>query len=402
MIPFSFARVPTLHFGPGKIRLLPELILQRSEPHVLLVTGGRSLQANGHLDRILELFTASGIRVEQVICSGEPSTQWVDDHCNTYRDRDIGTVVAIGGGSVIDGGKALSAMLLHQNSIFDHLEGVGKGLPHSGIKLPFIAVPTTSGTGSEVTKNAVISQVGAAGYKKSLRHENLVPDVVLVDGELLVSCPPDITAACGLDAFTQLVEPYLSPTATPLTDAIAWSGLEAFKTNFLAACGPGATDPQVREGMAYAALMSGIALANAGLGIVHGLASPLGGYFPIPHGVACGTLVAQSLKVNWQALKERAPESPAIAKMIRLGRLLSNIDGNTNNGNANNGNPDDWHGQICGELIDQWTDQLQIPRLGKYGLQTTHLDKVLDGTRNRNNPVALNRDEIRSMLLARL
>ena len=215
---------------------------------------------------------------------------------------------------------------------------------------------------------------------------------MLVDGELLVSCPSNITAACGLDAFTQLVEPYLSPTATPLTDAIAWSGLEAFKANFLAACDAGATDPHVREGMAYAALMSGIALANAGLGIVHGLASPLGGYFQIPHGVACGTLVAQSLKVNWLALNERAPDSMAIAKMIRLGRLLSGNDGNTN----------ERYGQICGEIIDQWTEQFAIPRLSNYGLQAPHLDKVLDGTRNHNNPVDLSREEIRSMLLARL
>ncbi|MEB3214416.1 MAG: iron-containing alcohol dehydrogenase [Leptolyngbyaceae bacterium] len=392
MIPFSFARIPTLHFGPGKVGLLPELIVQKGCRRVLLVTGARSLQASGHLDRILAMLTQNGIHVDPIVCAGEPSTQWVDDNCNTYRDCQIEAVVAIGGGSVIDGGKALSAMLPHQNSIFDHLEGVGKGLPHSGVKLPFIAIPTTSGTGSEVTKNAVISEVGDAGYKKSLRHENLVPDVVLVDGELLVSCPPDVTAACGLDAFTQLVEPYLSPTATSLTDALAWSGLEAFNTYFLAACDGGAADPHVREGMAYAALMSGIALANAGLGIVHGLASPLGGYFPIPHGVACSALVAESLKVNWKALKERAPDSPAIAKLVRLGRLLSGTDGHT----------DDWYGQACGELIDQWADQLRIPRLGSYGLQTTHFSKVLDGTHNRNNPIPLTREEIYSILHSRL
>lgn len=392
MIPFSFAKIPALHFGPGKICLLPELISQQGNRRVLLVTGGRSLQASGHLERILDLLTQADVHVDHIVCAGEPSTQWVDENCDTYRNAHIDAVVAIGGGSVIDGGKALSAMLPHQNSIFDHLEGVGKGLPHSGVKLPFIAVPTTSGTGSEVTKNAVISKVGDAGYKKSLRHDNLVPDVVLVDGELLVSCPADVTAACGLDAFTQLVEPYLSPTATPLTDAIAWSGLEAFNAHFLDACDAGAADPKVREGMAYAALMSGIALANAGLGIVHGLASPLGGYFPIPHGVACGTLVAQSLKVNWRTLNERAPDSPAIPKMVRLGRLLSGTDGNT----------DDWYGQICGELLDQWIDQLAIPRLGHYGIQTAHLDKVLDGTRNRNNPIPLEREEICSMLQARL
>ncbi|WP_347280017.1 MULTISPECIES: iron-containing alcohol dehydrogenase [unclassified Leptolyngbya] len=156
-------------------------------------------------------------------------------------------------------------MLPHQNSIFDHLEGVGRNLPHSGTKVPYIAIPTTSGTGGEVTKNAVISEVGENGYKKSLRHDNFIPDAVIVDGTLLISCPKPVTAACGLDTFTQLLEPYLSPTASPLTDAIAWSGLEAIADNLLLACGEGATEIAVRESMAYASLCSGIALYHVWL-----------------------------------------------------------------------------------------------------------------------------------------
>ncbi|MEO0537828.1 MAG: iron-containing alcohol dehydrogenase [Cyanobacteria bacterium P01_A01_bin.123] len=389
---FTFAKVPPLYFGPGQITQLPTLIQQWEGTHLLLVTGQRSLQASGQLNRVKTLLAEAGLQVQLVTCPGEPTTHFIDDTCNRCRGRNIDVVVAIGGGSVVDAGKALSAMLPHDNSILDHLEGVGKGIPHSGKKLPFIAVPTTSGTGGEVTKNAVISEVGEAGYKKSLRHQNLVPDAVIIDGDLLVHCPQSVTAACGLDAFTQLVEPYLSPTATPLTDAIAWSGLEAFKASFLAACDEGAADPQVREGMAYASLMSGIALANAGLGIVHGLASPLGGYFPIPHGVACGTVVAIALKTNWQALKARSPDYPAIAKMVRIGKLLSGAAGRS----------EDWYGQACGEILHDWTLQLEIPRLGVYGIQASDLDKVLDSTRNRNNPVALSRDEISGILQARL
>lgn len=166
-------------------------------------------------------------------------------------------------------------------------------------------MPTTSGTGSEVTKNAVISEVGPQGYKKSLRHDNLVPDAVIVDGELLVSCPRDVTVACGMDAFTQLTEPYLSPDCSPVTQALAWSGLEAIKDSLLPACGAGANDVSVRENMAYASLLSGVALANDGLGIVHGLASPIGGYFPVPHGVVCATLMGAAARANLKALRER-------------------------------------------------------------------------------------------------
>lgn len=390
--PFTFAKVPPLYFGTGQIKQLPFLVQQLTGTHILLVTGQRSLQASGQLSRIQDLLAKAEIRFQLVICKGEPTTHFIDETCENYRNKGINAVVAIGGGSVVDAGKALSAMLPHNNSIFDHLEGVGKGLPHSGIKLPFIAVPTTSGTGSEVTKNAVISEVGEAGYKKSLRHENLVPDAVIVDGDLLIHCPQSVTATCGLDAFTQLVEPYLSPTATPLTDAIAWSGLEAFQASFWAACGSQAQDPQVREGMAYASLMSGIALANAGLGIVHGLASPLGGYFPIPHGVACGTVVAGALQTNWQALKAKAPESLAIAKMVQLGKLLSDKEGQS----------DDWYGQACGNIIHDWTLKLEIPRLRVYGIQEKDFDKILSGTRNRNNPVKLSQAEIREILKQRL
>jgi alcohol dehydrogenase len=160
----------------------------------------------------------------------------------------------------------------------------------------------------------------------------------------------------------------------------------------LLACGEGANDPTVREGMAYASLMSGIALANAGLGIVHGLASPLGGYFPIPHGVACGTLVAAALTQNWQALQARQPDSGAIAKLIKLGQLLSDEPGH----------PDAWYGQACGDIVQQWTHQLNMPTLSQYGIRSEYFDKILRGTKNRNNPIELSQPEIREILEQRL
>ena len=390
--PFFLAKIPPIHFGTSKLQQLPKLLYQFQAKTVLLVTGGRSLEASGQLAAIATLLESAGVTYHRVICAEEPTTSMIDRICAEYRPQAIDLVVGVGGGSVIDAGKAISAMLPHDRSIFDHLEGVGKGIPHSGEKVPYIAVPTTSGTGGEVTKNAVISEVGPNGYKKSLRHDNLIPDAVIVDGNLLTSCPQPITAACGMDAFTQLLEPYLSPTASPFTDAIAWSGLEAIADNLLLACSEGANDPTVREGMAYASLCSGITLANAGLGIVHGLASPIGGFFPIPHGVICGTLMAAAVRANWQALKSRQPNSPAIAKMARLGQRLC----------LETGKSTDYYGEALVAILSDWTEQLSLPRLSAYGVQASDLDKILDQTQNRNNPIDLTRDEIAALVESRL
>ncbi|MGB3206793.1 MAG: iron-containing alcohol dehydrogenase [Crinalium sp.] len=389
---FFFAKVPPIHFGTGKLQQLPKLIREFNGKTVLLVTGGKSLECSGQFDAIASLLSTSSIILHRVICAGEPTTSEIDRICAEYRQSAIDVVVGIGGGSAIDAGKAIAAMLPHNNSIFDHLEGVGRNIPHSGVKVPYIAIPTTSGTGGEVTKNAVISEVGENGYKKSLRHDNFIPDAVIVDGKLLTSCPRHITAACGMDAFTQLLEPYLSPTASPLTDAIALSGLEAIADNLLLACGEGAEDVSVRESMAYASLCSGIALANAGLGIVHGLASPIGGFFPIPHGVICGTLMAAAVRANWQALQLRQPDSPAVAKMARLGQLLSKESGKSNV----------YYCDALVAILEEWTEQLNLPKLGDYGIQADDLTKILDHTHNRNNPIELSRDEIRAFVEKRI
>ncbi|WP_017302883.1 iron-containing alcohol dehydrogenase [Spirulina subsalsa] len=395
MNPFNFAKVPPLYLGQGKLQLLPQLMQSygRGESlRVLWVTGKSSLQKSGQEARVESLLGQGGEVVGRVFCEQEPTTEWIDHCCETYRPQQINLVVGIGGGSVIDAGKAISAMLPHENSIFDHLEGVGKGIPHSGIKVPYLAIPTTSGTGSEATKNAVISQVGPQGYKKSLRHDHLIPDGVIIDGDLLTSCPPEITASCGMDAFTQLLEPYLSPTASPLSDVLAWSGLKIISRNLLKACGEGAQDPQVRESMAYASFLSGVALANAGLGIVHALASPLGGYFPIPHGVICGTLMAAAVRVNWQALQNRDPHHPAVGKMVQLGQWMSQEEGKSPG----------YYGDFLVQELENWTEQLKIPRLGEYGVTEGDLGRILAQTTNRNNPIALNFGEIQELLQARL
>ncbi len=392
MTEFFFAKVPPIYFGVGKLQKLPLLAQELGGKIILLVTGSKSLKASGKLSIVQSLLEKAGLEYYHVSCGGEPTTTEIDRICNEFREHQIDVVVGIGGGSAIDAGKAISAMLPHHNSILDHLEGVGKGIPHSGVKVPYIAVPTSSGTGGEVTKNAVISEVGPKGYKKSLRHNNLIPDAVIVDSELLLSCPRGVTAACGMDAFTQLLEPYLSPKSSPMTDALAWSGIEAVAANLLPACGDGAEDLAVREGMAYGSLISGIALANAGLGIVHGLASPIGGFFPIPHGVVCGTLMAAAVRANWTALSEREPHNPVIAKMARLGELLC----------GKSGQNQAYYCEALVEILENWTKQLQIPLLSEYGIDSKDLDKILSQTRNRQNPIELTSDEIRALVESRL
>ena len=293
----------------------------------------------------------------------------------------------------MDAGKAVSAMLLQEGSVVDYLEGVGTGVEHSGKKVPLVAVPTTAGTGSEATKNAVLSRPGPQGFKKSLRHDNFVPDVVLLDPKLMLSCPPFITAACGMDAFTQLLESYVSTKASPMTDALALSGLEHIGASLVLACTHGAGDENVRASMAYAALMSGITLANAGLGLVHGLASAIGGGFDIPHGVVCGTLMGAVNAFTIQKLTaEQGPEHPALKKYARVGALLKGMQ----MGDVAQGC------EMLLETIASWTETLKIPHLGEYGIRESDFDGILAGSGNKNNPLPLGADEIRGVLKERL
>lgn len=388
---FTFARIPTLHFGAGKLSELAKVASLYGNK-ALLVTGAASLRASGHLDKVHALLTSAGIDFQSLVINTEPSTQFIDDSCDRLRGKGIQVVIGIGGGSVIDGAKAVSAMLPNRNTVLDHLEDVGRNVAHSGLKIPYIAVPTTSGTGGEMTKNAVLSMVGPEGYKKSLRHDNLIPDAVIIDPELMVTCPPQITAACGMDAFTQLLEPYLSPIASPLTDALALDGLEKIRDCLIPACTSLGGEISVRAGMAYASMLSGIVLANAGLGIVHGLASPIGGFFHVPHGVVCGSLVASATQSNIFALRQRGQEKIFLSKYAKVGVLFG---GDPVKGDAYN----------CDFLIatlQDWTETLRLPRLSSYGIIESDFIRIAEKTSNRHNPIPLTRSEILALLARRL
>jgi alcohol dehydrogenase class IV len=297
---FRFACLPELLFRNGSIAELPGLTGKLDKP-VVLVTGRRSFTESQRGKKLLHLLEEKDTTVYHVSVPGEPSSAMIDNAVDRNRGNDIKMVVAIGGGSVLDAGKAISAMLTVPGSVRDYLEGMGHQ-EHPGTKIPIIAIPTTSGTGSEATKNAVISEVGPQGFKKSLRHNHFVPDVAILDPELTLGCPPEITAASGMDCFTQLTEAFLSDKASEYTDAFARLGLNAIKNSLVKSVRNG-EDINARTDMSFAALNSGICLANAGLGTVHGFASAIGGRYNIPHGLICGTLMAATNRVNVRELR---------------------------------------------------------------------------------------------------
>lgn len=291
-------------FGWGTRNQLGELA--RSLGHrAFVVAGSRSLEASGELAFFLDRLTAAGLQAEVVDSIGnEPTVQDVDDLVSRLIDRGAGRgdlLVAIGGGSAIDLAKAASALVTNRASttVLDYLEGVGRGLKIEEPPLPVLAVPTTAGTGSEATKNAVISSYDPP-FKKSLRSEQMVPRIVLVDPELSVTVPPAVTAATGMDAITQLIESYVSRRATPATKAIAMAGLEGAVPALREAVRHGDSRP-ARETMARAALLSGMALANSGLGLAHGVAAALGIQCRVAHGLACAVMLPAALRFNIEA-----------------------------------------------------------------------------------------------------
>jgi alcohol dehydrogenase class IV len=391
---FSFARIPNIIFGSGKLQELYGIISNFGKS-ALVVIGKSSLKSSGKWGEIINQLEKYSIRFKQVSIEGEPSPSMIDEIVDKMRDQNIEVIVGIGGGSVVDAGKAISAMILKNDSIKNYLEGVGDKT-HNGLKIPYIAIPTTSGTGSEATKNAVISEIGKNGFKKSLRHDNFVPNYAIIDPELILKCPPSISAACGMDAFTQLLEAYVSSNSNPITDTLALSGMKYIKDNIITVYSLGSNDIHARAAMAYGSLMSGIALANAGLGVVHGLASAIGGYYNIPHGIVCGTLLAEATKMNIEKLKNQGLKGKnALKKHAEVGALL--MDKYLNHENRII--------EYCSYLVkslESWTDYLKIDRLGKFGVKSDDFDRILDKTGLKNNPVKLNRDDIKVILKNRI
>lgn len=386
---FQISRIPKTVFGAGSYNKLAGLM--RSYGSVaLIITGGKSLERSGKLDMLLKELKSFSMKPYLANISGEPSPESVDRIVNHYRHKNISLVVSVGGGSVMDAGKAISAMLTADDSVLNYLEGIGKKT-HSGQKVPFFAVPTTAGTGSEATKNAVLSTVAENGYKKSLRHDNFMPDLALIDPELTLSCPPGLSSACAMDALTQLIESYLSPKASAITDSLVLNALSLLKNNIIRACNKGAKDIDARSALAYASYISGIALANAGLGIVHGLASPIGSYFEIPHGVVCGTLISSATRKNIELLQTGEAPS-ALEKYAAIGKVLSGTDSDNHSENISR----------LIQTLDEWTEKLHLPRLGAYGIREKDASRIAEKTSMKENPVIVSPENIVSLLLERI
>ncbi len=392
MIPFSIGRLPRIEFGAGSLDKLPAIAAGFGK-RLLIVSGAKSFLQSPSSEPLFDKLRASGCTWEIVPVSGEPSPELIDETVARWRDGRFDAVIGIGGGSALDAAKAIAGLLGPGNSVMDHLEGVGPEKPYAGPATPFIAVPTTAGTGSEATKNAVLSRLGENGFKKSFRDDKLMAEYAILDPNLLATCPPELIAANGMDAFTQLLESYVSIRSNPITDALAMAGMKAARDGLLAWYEGSEGAAAAREKMALASLLSGICLAQAGLGSVHGLAQPLGSLFPIPHGVVCGTLVAAATFVNIEVMRERDPSNPALAKYAEVGRLFG-------------GEVDGAGALAClVDTLNEWTSAMKLPALIELGVQPADFPRIIANCRGssmKTNPVVLTDDEVGRILAMRI
>jgi len=323
-----------------------------------------------------------GISVTCFQITGEPTLSGVQDGIDAARQSQSDLVIGIGGGSVIDSGKVLAAMLTNQRPLLDYLEVIGAGRPLKAAGAPYIAIPTTAGTGAEVTRNSVLASP-EHGIKVSMRSRFMLPSIAVVDPELTHSMPPQLTACTGLDALTQLLEAYVSKKSNPFTDALCTTGLKHAAVSLARAFHAGG-DARAREGMALASLFSGLALANAGLGAVHGLAGPMGGMFAAAHGNLCAALLPSVMSVNVTALEARLPTSPALKRYREVASILTGqAEARIEEGVA-------WVSDLC--------QQLNVPGLSSYGVTTKDfpaiVEKSLFASSMRGNPVELTKKEV--------
>jgi alcohol dehydrogenase len=391
---FSIARLPRIEFGRGSFSKLSEIIHHYGR-RMLLVTGAKSFPQSQHWGILCESLEREAITFGHCIIDQEPSPHMIDEVVGQYEADEFDVVVGIGGGSVLDGAKAIAGLLKLRHSVMEYLEGVGPERSYEGPAMPFIAVPTTAGTGSEATKNAVLSIQARDGFKKSFRHDKLVAEYAVVDPALLATCPAEQIAANGMDALTQLIESYVSLKSNIFTDSLALESIRLVRDSLLVWYEKGAEAADAQDKMAYAAMVSGITLAQVGLGSVHGLASPMGAFFPIPHGVVCGTLLAPATRVNIEAMREREPDNSALKKYRKLATtmLQTHI-------------PDEdkaYDGLV--RKLEQWSDSLNLPRLNQYGVTEADLEHIVAHSRGssmKTNPIVLTDNEIEQILRARL
>lgn len=403
MVAFNFATAQRILFGNGRFCEIGG-VAGGFGRRVCLVTGDRSLEANGRLEALELQLRAAGLEWTRVRVGHEPTIERIDDGARAARELGADVVVAVGGGSVIDAGKAIAALLANGGDTMDYLEGVGRGKDLTKPSVPFIAAPTTAGTGSEATKNAVIGNE-AATFKKSMRGDGMLPAVALVDPELTYDCPAAVTAASGMDALTQLLESFTSRKSYPLTTTLAGLGLGYAR--YLPRLKEHPDDRDAREAMAMASLLGGVCLANAGLGAVHGLASPLGAFFPVPHGVACAVLVPAVVRAN----AERAAatgDRMTLEKYRTAAIQLAGMDlGAQWDAGAQIERLSDSADALAGahglaEQLAALIRWLGVPGLGRYNVRREDFDRVIEdglaANSMKTNPVALGVEDLARVL----
>ncbi len=387
MSAFEFATANRIIFGAGSVDQVPDIAAGYGQ-RTLVVTGGQTTAAMA--DRLEERLHKRHLSTTRYNVSTEPDVETVEDGVRAAQEARCDHVIALGGGSVLDTGKAIAGLLTNGGGVLDYVEVVGRGQAIQAAAAPLIAIPTTAGTGTEVTRNAVIA-VHDKQVKVSMRSPYLLPRVAVVDPTMTYSMPPEVTASTGLDALTQLIEPFTSIRHNPLTDALAQAGLEHASRSLLAAYREGT--PEAREDMAFASLCGGLCLANSGLGAVHGFAAVLGGRYPIPHGVCCATLLPHVVKANIAALREREPQNPVLKRYtIIAGYLDGALSGDTM--------------IVLSERLSDLCSAMQIPTLSAYGVTPEAVPGLVEQAQQASsmkaNPLKLTPEELSSILMAAL
>lgn len=383
---FEFSTASRIVFGSGKVKDIAQYASRYGE-RLLLVTGAPSEiveQVQGYLKQ-------GGLNCTTVHVNCEPSTESIQSAVQISRENNIEMVISIGGGSAIDTGKAVAVLLNNVGELYEYLEVVGLGKPLRNPGLPFIAIPTTAGTGSEVTSNAVMSAEAGEEIKKkvkvSLRSPFMFPKLALVDPQLTVDLPPSVTAFTGLDALTQLIEPFVSKRANPFTDILCREGICLAGRSLRVVYHQGA-NLEAREEMSLASLLGGMALANAKLGAVHGFAAPIGGKYSASHGAICARLLPIVTEVNVRALRERKADHPVLGRYEEIARIL------TGNPVAKIEDGVDWLTEIC--------DELEIPDLSIFGVNLQDIPELVEQARQassmQGNPLQLTDEELSEIL----
>jgi alcohol dehydrogenase class IV len=382
---FEFATAQQILFGSGQISQLPALAAKHSLARSMVVTGS----STARVQPLIDLLARGGVEVTLFAAASEPSVAMLRQAAAMATEARCDGVIAIGGGSVLDLGKAVAALLRNTGDLFEYLEVIGKGRPLEHPSAPCIAVPTTSGTGSEVTRNAVLFSPEHA-VKVSLRSASMLPVAAIVDPELTRDVPPATTAASGMDALTQLIEPYTSLRANPLTDALCVEAIPHAARALPKAFHQGA-DMEARTSMSLASLFGGLALANAGLGVVHGFAGPLGGMVDAPHGAICAAILPQAMAANVAHLRRSsAPEATAVLERYTVvARLLTGRE---------TARPEDGV-----EFVRDLSRELQIPSLAKFGMGPEHAREIVEKSARSSsmkaNPVVLSNEELTEVYL---